>query len=134
MIILNYILYISHSFLLKLKKINSTDIEGRAKNAVTIIVFLMCMLIFSILYATGISLGVISYNKMIIFGISILLFLVIAYIVSINYKNNYYDIINVFENRFHYNQKTITFYFLLLWFVPFFLLWFSIIFIKKIIC
>lgn len=129
--IFDYILFVTHRFLLILKRINNEDIEGRSKNALAIMVFMLSLAMFSVVYSIGISLNIIVYNKISIFTFTILLFLLIHYWISKRYKTGYYEIIKTLENKFTYSRKRIIISFLILWFVPIFLVWISILFLRQ---
>jgi len=128
---LDYILYITHSFLLIVKKLNNEDIEGRSKNALAIMVFLIGLLLSSIAYGLGISSRLISYNKPVIFIYGIVLFFVVRYLIFKRYKNQYNEVIETLTNKFTYTKTRIVLSFLIFWFIPIFLLWIGIIILRQ---
>lgn len=128
---LDYILYITHSFLLIVKKLNNEDIEGRAKNGLSIMVFLVCLFLLAILYGLSISNKLISYNKPAIVFCGIVLFLVVRLLIFSRYKTRYYEVIETLKNRFSYSNRTVIFSFLVFWTIPIFLLWIGVIVIRQ---
>lgn len=130
---LDYILYITHSFLLIVKKLNNEDIEGRSKNALAIMVFLISLLLSAIVYGLGISTKLISYNKPVIFVFGIGLFFLIRYLIFKRYKTQYYEVVDTLKNQFSYSNKRVVFSFLILWFIPIFLLWIGVIILRQFI-
>jgi hypothetical protein len=130
---LDYILFITHSFLLIVRKLNNEDIEGRAKNALTIIVFLISLLLSVIIFGLGISVKIISYNKLSIFIWGIALFFVNRFLIFKRYKTRYYKVIETLKIQFSYDNNRVVFTFLILWFIPIFLLWISLIILRHFI-
>ncbi|RTL48891.1 MAG: hypothetical protein EKK39_11810 [Sphingobacteriales bacterium] len=128
---LDYILYITHGFLLIVKKLNNEDIEGRSKNVLAIIVFLFSLLLSSIAYGIGISNKLISYNKTRIFVFGIALFFIVRYLIFKRYKNQYNEVIETLTNKFSYSKTRIVLSFLIFWITPIFLLWIGIIILRQ---
>lgn len=129
---LDYILYVIHCFLLIVKKFNNEDIEGRSKNTLAIMVFLVSLLLSAIVYSLCISNKWIPYNKTIIF-FGIALFFLIRYFIFKRYKTQYYKVVETLKCQFSYSNKRIVFSFFILWFIPIFLLWIGVIIIRQFI-
>lgn len=130
---LDYILFITHSFLLIVRKLNNEDVEGRAKNALAIMVFLISLLLSAIIYGLGISVKLISYNKPAIFIWGTALFFLIRFLIFKRYKTKYYEVVETLKNQFSYDNKRVVFSFLILWFIPIFLLWIGMIIFRQFI-
>lgn len=122
---LDYTLYIIHSFLLIVRKLNNEDIEGRSKNALALILFFPSLLLLAIVYILGISNNLISYNKSAIFIFGIVLFLIIRYLIFKRYKIRYLEVVETLKKQFPYSTKTFVFSFFLLWLIPIFSFWFG---------
>lgn len=131
--LIDYILFINHTFLLILKNINNDEIEERSKNALVFMIYFIALLLSSIPYGLCLSLKIISYNKYYIFFIGILLFLIIRYLVFRRYKYNYNDIIERQTIRYTISKNKIIICFLLFWFIPIFVFWLGMIVLRSII-
>ncbi len=129
--VLDYALFIIHRFLVILKRVNNKDIEDRSKNGLTLIIFLYSMLLFSVIYGTSISKKIISYNKFIVIGAGIIIFILARYLIFKRYKTAYYKVIEVLNGQFSYSNKKIIFLFLILWFSALFFLWIGVIIVRK---
>lgn len=130
---LDYILYITHSFLLIVKKLNNEDIEGRAKNALALMLFFPSLLLFFFVYMISISTELFSYNKIVIFIFTISIFLTLRYLIFKRYKTQYYEVVDTLKKQYSYNNKRIVFSFLILWFIPIFSFWIGVIILRQFI-
>ena len=113
--ILNFILYISHSFLLLIKKVNNQDLKGRTKNALVLIIFMLCLSLISLIYSVGIFLSLVKYNGIILFSLSILIFFLIRYLIFKRYNQSYNNIIEELKKKFNFRKRTIIVLFLAIW-------------------
>lgn len=116
--------------MLIVRKLNNEDIEGRAKNALTIIVFLISLLLSVIIFGLGISVKIISYDKLSIFIWGIALFFLNRFMIFKRYKTRYYKVIETLKIQFSYDNNRVVFTFLILWFIPIFILWISLIILR----
>ncbi len=130
---LNYILYITHCFLLIFKKLNNEDIEGRTKNALALMLFFPSLFLFFFVYMISISTELFSYNKIVIFIFTISIFLTLRYLIFKRYKTQYYEVVESLKIQFSYSNKRVVFSFLILWFIPIFLLWIGVIILRQFI-
>ena len=121
--VLDYVLYITHHFLFIVNKRTSEDIEGRSKNALSIMVFLLSLSVSSIAFGICISHKWIVYDKTAIVAIGITLFIVVHFLILQRYKNRYNEVIETLTKIFSYSKRRIVLTFLFFWIVPIFLLW-----------
>lgn len=133
MIVFDYLIYIIHTFLMLLKKVNEYDVKGRAINALAIIIFFLCFLIISILYIILISNGWLTFSKPVYFLICIISFLIIFRMINRRYRNQYELIIEGLDRRFNYKKTTIVLIFLLVWFIPIFSFWGGILLFRQLL-
>lgn len=122
---LDYSLYITHHFLLIMKRLNNEALEERAKGALGIMVFMMTMLLLMIVHMACISYKRITYPKSLIFLIVMSVFFITRYLIFRRYKTNYREVVENMQAKCRYSNRRIVFSFLFLWFTPIFLFWFA---------
>lgn len=129
----DFILFINHSFLSILKKINHDDIVGRSINALVFMIYFILLLFSFIIYGLFLVLKIISYDKtfILVFGIS--LFFLVRFVVFRRYRHDYYVIIEKQLIKYNFSKNKIIFYFLLFWFIPIFIFWFGMLVIRSLI-
>ncbi len=131
--VLDYILYINHSFLLIVRKLNAEDIEGRSKSALAIIVYFICLLLFCITYGICILFKLASYSNPTIV-VSVMVFYILSrYFIFKRYKNQYNTIIETIGKTKNYSKTKTVFYFLFFLFTPIFLFWIGLIMLREFI-
>lgn len=133
MSILDYFLYVTHTFLLQIKKRAPDGIEDKAKNALTIPVFMISMLLFAIVYGIGISAKMISYSKPDVYMYGIVSYLFIRVWILRRYKRRYNEVITALNSQLSYGKKRVIVTFMVMWIVPIFLLWIGVILIRQMI-
>lgn len=131
--VLDYIVYIVYQFLLLIKKLNAEDFENRSKNIVTLIVFNITTIVFALIYTICISRNLIPYNGIVVSISIITLYTCVRYFVFKAYKPRLDAVIADFSKKYQYSKSKITIYFLLIWFIPIFLVFISAVFIRHFI-
>lgn len=123
MLILDYLLYITHNFLILLRRVNSADIQGRVMNALAIMMFFLSFLVLTIVYMVLIRFLEIKFNSIGYFLTCISLFVLLSVFVRRTYRRTYDTTIAQMNNRFNYSNKTIVMMFILFWFIPILSFW-----------
>ena len=134
MVLFDYIFYIVYIFITGLRKINSSNILERTRITFSMIWFSIFMTIFSIIYAFLLTMDSIDYNKSIIILSGIFIFISNNIFAYFRYKKkNYYNIVKKQKEKFKYTNKKATRIFLFILFGSSFLVWLSILLIRKFI-
>jgi hypothetical protein len=110
--ITDFLIYITHNFLLASKRLNTQDIQLRCKNIVSIIVSLTCMSLLTASYMVLISIRILTYNKFAFFSIIPILCITIIIAISRKYSEERYEYTTkIFSDRYRFGkvQSTITF-------------------------
>ncbi|PWG77920.1 hypothetical protein DDR33_24975 [Pararcticibacter amylolyticus] len=130
---LDFLIFITHRFLVIFKKINEHDLKGRCVNAVTLMLFFICLLIITSIYLFLIKIDVLIFNKVAYFISCALLFLIVSTLVKRRYKPRYESVINRLGERFQYKKRTYILLFILFWFVPLFSFWGGLLLVRNLL-
>ncbi len=133
MYILDYYIFITHSFLHVVRKLNNNDYEGRTKSFVSLMLFTINMLFFSVVYGMAIFAGLLHFHRVGIFVFAIFMAMLSFYIVFTRYKVSYYAVIASLQKLYKYSTARICITFILSWFIPVFSFWAGLILIRKLI-
>jgi hypothetical protein len=142
MIILDYCLFITHSFLLIIKNrykennghAQDQDYEERAKLFIASMLSCITMLLFGILYGAGILLQLFSSNRYFTAISFVIVLLGTLYFILERYKgDNYHLVIAEASKKYHYSKIKVCIVFFLVWFVPVFSFWGGLLVVRKII-
>lgn len=131
MFIIEYLIYVTHNFLILLKKVNDRDIKGRCINGVAIIIFLFCFLVFSIIYVLFIRITMLSFSETIYFVACISTFMLSFNAVNRRYRDIYESTVEILDNRLKYGKSKIIIIFVFIWFIPIFSFWGGVLLLKQ---
>lgn len=131
---LDFLIYITHTFLLIIRKDNQKDIRTRCVNVVSTILCTLCLSAISVCYMVMISKQILSYNK------ALFLIIIIALCVSIfigltkRYTDKRYnDVTHNLENRFSFSQSKIIAIFFITFLVPILLVGIGLVFLRQLL-
>lgn len=133
MIVLDYLIYVTHNFLLLVNKVNPYNLRERSVNAVSLMLFFLCFLIVSAIYMLLINVGFLAFNKIIYFIACILSFVLIYSFINKRYKAKYDFVIELLDRKLNYNNRTFIILFLLIWFIPLVSFWGGLLFIRSLL-
>jgi ABC-type Fe3+ transport system permease subunit len=117
--ITDFLIYVTHNFLLVSKRLNTQGIQLRCKNIVSIIISLTCMSLFTTFYMVLISTRFLTYNKFAFFSIILILCITIILIILRKYSQKRYEYtIKIFSERYRFGKVHSTIAFLICFFTP----------------
>jgi hypothetical protein len=117
--ITDFLIYVTHNFLLVSKRLNTQDIQLRCKNIVSIIISLTCMSLLATFYMVLISTRFLTYNKFAFFSIILILCITIILTISRKYSQKRYEYtIKIFSERYRFDKVHSTITFLICFFTP----------------
>lgn len=120
--------------LLTIRKQNRKGIEERSKLVLVVFLFLPSLLTLFLLYSIGLSNQWFPFDKLVLFVISLLLFLLIRSIIFRRYRGAAFDTSvknrNLLGTK---NKKLIIFLFLFAWVFSIFLFWIGMVLIRNFI-
>lgn len=130
---LDYLAYITYSFICGFSKYNPRHQILRTINGVTIIIFLIVSFILTSLYMLMIKIEAVSFNKVVYFIACVASLILIRYWIKDRYKKKIHQVIKELGIKFNYSKKKVVVFFLSIWLASVLLVWAGLLILKEVL-
>lgn len=125
--ILDLLMFITHSFLMLIKRANPKGIVLRSLNIVSVMIANILVFLFSVVYMFLISLKLIGYSRPLVVTIILLLWLMAFIGMRWKYRNVYSKVIKKATGRYPFSDRKITVLFFVCFLTSFIIVGFGVL-------